>query len=230
MTDLLRSLRPVTRFAAAVVLALGASHSALAANVSASGDLLQDDQIRKFKLVLDGPGSLTVTSIGYGGGTNSKGNAVPAGGFDTLLFLYSSAGVLLYQSDDGLNAVVDPSTGLAADAGFTTALLAAGMYTVAMTQYDNFPNSFELSDGFSQSGQGNFTSAFGCSNGMFCDYEGNNRTSAWALNFSGSTLSSVVPEPGSLALALAAGGALVALRRTRRTTPSGTRQSELALG
>ncbi len=230
MTALLRSLRPVTRLAAAVVLALGASHAALAANVSWSGDFQQDDQITKFKLMLGGPGSVTVTSIGYAGGTDSKGNAVAAGGFDTMLYLFSSTGALLAQSDDGVSVPTDPSTGLALDAAFTTGSLAAGVYTLALTQADNSLLGFNLSDGFFQSGQGNFTSAFGCSNGMFCDYEGNNRTSSWALNFSGDSLGAVVPEPGSLALVLAAGGALVALRRTRPAAPSDTRQSALAAG
>lgn len=207
------------RVGAAALLALGTSQAALATNVSLGGNFLQDDNTWRFELTLTGTGSVTATSIGFAGGSTFGGANLPAGGFDTVMYLYASTGEMLAQSDDALDAAVDPLTGLALDAGFTTAPLAAGIYTLVLTQADNYALGFSLSDGFARAGAGNFTADFGCSNGSFCDYMGNNRSSAWAVNFSGDTLAAVarVPEPASLALLLAAGGALWATGR-RRTT------------
>jgi hypothetical protein len=202
--------------AAAALLAVVAAQPALAANVSLSGNLASDDGVQILTLNLSGAGAITVTSIGYAGGTTFGGGSVAAGGFDTVMYLFSSTGALLYQSDDGVSVPTDPSTGEALDAAFTTASLAAGVYTLALAQADNYLLGFNLSAGFAQAGTGNFSAAFGCSNAAFCDYAGNNRNSSWTLNFSGNTLTSVVPEPGSLALVLAAGGALVGLGRPRR--------------
>ncbi len=222
----------LVRTSAMALVAMAAAQPALSANVSHSGNFSRDDGVQMFTLTLTGPGAVTVTSIGYAGGTNSYGNLVAAGGFDSVLYLFSNLGALLYQSDDGVDVPVDPATGEALDAAFTTASLAAGLYTVALTQADNYMLGFNLADGFAQAGQINFTNAFGCNNGSFCDFMGNNRSSAWALNFSGDTLASVsvVPEPGSLALVLAAGGALVALRRPRRDGSSSLHRTELAAG
>lgn len=210
-------LAPLTAMAA---LALAAVQPASAANISLSGSFARDDGIQLLTLTLTGAGAITASSIGYAGGTLFNGGAVAAGGFDTVMYLFSSTGALLNQSDDGIGVGVDPSTGEALDAAFTTASLAAGVYTLALTQADNYLLGFNLSDGFARAFEGNFTSAFGCSNGSFCDYQGNNRTSSWAINFSGNTLVSVVPEPGSLALALAAGGLLLGLRGRQRDATS----------
>ncbi len=85
-------------------------------------------------------------------------------------------------------------------------MLAAGSYTVALTQYDNTVLGPNLSDGFSRAGQGNFTSAFGCTNGSFCDTSDidpfNNRTNAWALDILQVEHAQLqdVPEPATLAL------------------------------
>ena len=200
------------RLAGAALLAMAASQPALSTNVSLSGSLAQDDSVQNFRLTLSAPGSVSVTSIGYAGGSRFNGSSVGAGGFDSVLYLFSSTGALLAQSDDGIAAPVDPVTGEALDAAFTTATLAAGEYLVSLAQADNYLLGFNRSDGFAQSGNANFSAAFGCSNGSFCDYQGNNRTSAWSINFSGQTLSTV-PEPGSMALLLGAFGALAALRR-----------------
>lgn len=207
--------------AAALLLAVGAMQPAWSANVSLGGNFAQDDDIWTFELTLTGSGSITATGIGYAGGTTFGGAPVPAGGFDTVMYLYSSTGALLAQSDDGVSVGVDPATGLALDSAFTTGSLGAGVYTLVLTQADNYALGFDLSDGFAQSGAGNFTATFGCSNGAFCDYEGNNRSSAWAINFSGDTLASVVriPEPATLALLLAAGGGLLASRRRQPAGP-----------
>jgi hypothetical protein len=183
-----------------------ASH---AGPVALGGTFLQDDQVQFIPLTLSG-GKLSVISLGYAGGTRANGQLVGAGGFDTMLFLFNSAGALVAQSDDGVNAPVDPLTGLGSDAAFTLTP-AAGLYTLALTQYDNFALG-NLSDGFSEAGQGNFTPGLSgnCRATKFCDSLGFARTGNWALDII------EIPEPSALALVVAALGIMTALRRGAR--------------
>jgi hypothetical protein len=141
-----------------------------------------------------------------------------AGGFDTMAFLFNAAGVLVAQSDDGVGVTVDPVTGLGADSAFSLSL-AAGQYTLALTQYDNVPLG-NLSAGFDRAGSGNFTPSISptCTACAFCDWSGAARSNQWVLTFSGSTVSGVspVPEPTSALLLLAGSAALLGLRRRPR--------------
>ena len=146
-------------------------------------------------------------SYGYAGGTTSTGTVVPRGGFDTILTLFSASGVFIDDNDDGAGAAVDPTTGQAADARIT-ANLAAGSYILAVTEYDNFSIG-NLSDGFAETGNHNFTAdpnfATGgaCPGGMFRDISGTAgrcRTGNWALDFVNVTSVTSVPEPGTTAL------------------------------
>ena len=73
-------------------------------------------------------------------------------------------------------------------------MLAAGDYTVAVTQFDNFAIGPNLSDGFDQDGNGNFTAGnTECTQSNFCDVTGTpiftNRTNLWR------TISSTSPQP-----------------------------------
>ncbi len=199
------------KLGAAPVLALGLAGAAHADAYGLSGSITQDDQISFFTLTVPTASTVSVTSIGYAGGLAAGGGTVAAGGFDSMLFLYSSLGVLVAQSDDGIGVPTDPATGLAADAAFSL-LLPAGSYTLALTQYDNFALG-NLAAGFAEAGQGNFTPALsgGCNATQFCDWSGAARTGNWALNVN----ISAVPEPAGTALLLA-GLAAVALLRRRR--------------
>ena len=104
------------------------------------------------------------------------------------------------DDDDGLGAtLVDASTGNAFDA-FLQPTLAAGTYTVVITQFDNFFTGVvgdDISLGFDFDGApNNFTSFLGCSNGEFCDVDANNRSNFFAINVA----AQAVPEPSTLAL------------------------------
>jgi hypothetical protein len=196
------------------IAALGLA-SGLAGAAVVSGSFASDDQLQLLRLRVDSPGTVGITSFGYGGGTTASG-PVARGGFDTMLFLFNALGVLVAQSDDGLGAVVDPSTGNAADAGLSLALV-AGLYTVVLAEYDNFPNGFNLADGFSRTGGGNFTPGLSgsCSAASFCDFGGNARTPNWTLEVVGAT---VLPEPASIALVGIAGLACGVARRRKPIT------------
>ena len=66
-------------------------------------------------------------------------------------------------------------------------MLAAGTYTVAVSQFANFAAGANLSDGFTEDGNGNFTASnTECTQGSFCDVTGTptftNRTNVWAYD------------------------------------------------
>ena len=85
--------------------------------------------------------------------------------------------------------VPDPISGFCLDAFIQSPLL-AGSYTLVITEWNNSALG-TLSDGFQQTGNGNFTGAFGCGSGAFCLFDGTQRNSNWALDISGTD----VPEP-----------------------------------
>jgi hypothetical protein len=174
-----------------------------------SGSLSRDDEVRLFAFDNLATGAVTIETFGYAGGVDPDGNVVPAGGFDPIVSLFDRVtGALITLDDDGASRT-DPATGFAFDS-FLTLTLGPGMYFVALSQFDNFPLGPNFSDGFLETGNATFTAAFGCSNGIFCDIGGNNRTGSFDLAITGPQ---VVPEPGSLALIGLALPGLVALRR-----------------
>jgi hypothetical protein len=178
---------------------------------SFTGSFAADNDVQLFNFVVGAPSNVTLLTYSYAGGTNSAGALIPSGGFDPILALFDSSGLLINQNDDGgsANVPADPVTGAFFDT-FLAAALAAGNYTVAVMQYNNFANGPTLADGFVRDGAGNafFTGpAYGCSNGQFCDVTGANRTNAWAFDILGvESASEVSPVPVPAALPLFAGG------------------------
>ena len=86
----------------------------------------------------------------------------------------------------------------------------AGSYTVALVESPNTSNG-DLSSGFAQTGNGNFTCAPG-----FCDFGGSQRTGAWAIDIISADSASAVtstPEPASWMLACLGAAILAGARR-----------------
>lgn len=167
-----------------------------------TGNFIFDNDVQQFEFTVGATSIVTLETISFAGGTfaSNPGITAGAGGFDPILSLFDGTGSLLAAADDG-RGVVDPGTGSAFDS-FLQPVLDAGVYTVVVTQFNNFfagnPGD-DISLGFGFDGPGdNFTSLFGCANGSFCDVGGNDRSSFFAVNISAEALA--VPEPSTLAL------------------------------
>ena len=173
-----------------------------------SGTFKEDDSVALFSFNVTTPGTVSLYTTSYAGGTNVNGSVTAAGGFDPILTLFSGTGDFIDENDDASDAGFatnsDPTTMQHEqfDSGFEETLT-TGLYTVAITQYDNFANGASLFDGFSEQGNATFTSAFevpgGTATAPFVDVDGNQRTSAFTLNISNTPLPLITPEPSQTA-------------------------------
>jgi hypothetical protein len=155
------------------MFALGVS--AQAASISYQGTFGADDQVQLINFTLNSATTATMVSFGYGGGTNSMGTVIPPGGFDTFFTLFAGDGSQIDTNDDEGCGNVNSGNGGCLDAWLSESL-AAGTYTLALTQSGNDPMG-SLSDGFTEQEQGNFT----CPQG-FCDAFGDQQNGSWAVD------------------------------------------------
>lgn len=215
------------RFLATKALGLGvlAASLASATNFSFQGTLTRDDEVQFFNLSVGLMSIVTLRTWSYAGGVNAAGTTIPRGGFDPILALFDSSGALINENDDGNSSVsADPVTGETFDT-FLRSSLSPGTYTVSVMQFDNFANGSNLSEGFLNTGDATFTSAFGCSNGRYCDVDATNRTGAWAFDILGvdsatvPTPPSEVPEPATVSMMIAGLG-IVLFCGKRRCGPA----------
>src|ERR1700694_5566745 len=87
---------------------------ASAADFSFTGTFSQDDQLQVFTFKVDTPSTVLMRTWGYAGGTNAAGQMIPRGGFDPILSLFDSTGMLIGLNEDGTGFVApDPHTGAA---------------------------------------------------------------------------------------------------------------------
>lgn len=198
-------------------LGLALTGAVNATNLSFTGAFSKDDDVQLFNFTVGTQSTVRLVSLSYAGGVNAAGSAIPEGGFDPILTLFSASGAFIARNDDG----GDPDPG-ACDAPPSTvtlvtfdtcfeSLLDPGNYIVAVQQFDNF-HLGNLSDGFARAGGATFTAMFGCTNGQFCDVAGItgtdmngnpigmsfNRTNAWAFDILNVDTATVVPLPATL--------------------------------
>ena len=174
--------------AGAMVTTLGMSSAAFAVDFSLRGTFTQDDDVQLFDFTVGTESTITLRTYSYAGGIQADDTVVAAGGFDPVLSLFNGDGTLIALGDDDTSGTAreDPTTGQVFDS-LLEVILAAGNYTVALTQYDNFTNTTNLADGFRQAGNGNFTSTFArcTTHRAFCDFTGDIRTNEWAFDVLG---------------------------------------------
>lgn len=150
----------------------------LPANIA--GTLPNQDTALLEMFTLASPGNLTVTTTSYA-----------TGGFQPNLLLFNSTGNFVTAGVPF--GVVDPGTGIAGDMRLTASSLAAGTYTIALTDFllNQSLTATNLSAGF--------TLNFG--DGVtFVDANGNQRTGAYAFTIATDS-ASAVPEPATMWLA-----------------------------
>lgn len=208
-----------TLTALTLATSIAISVPAQAADFDFSGTFEQDNDVLLFGFDVDVDSTVTIFSSSW-----------VNGGFDPILTLFDNDGNFINYQDDGAFTGSTPSNGVNYDHDvwdiYFTSFLPAGSYQASLTQFDNIPLGFSLSDGFLYDGAGNenFTAGFGCSQGSFCGVADidDPRTNAWELHVLNVAQANVVeppasvPEPTSL-LGLLAMGVLGAGSRLRRS-------------
>jgi hypothetical protein len=203
--------------------------------VSATGTFAVPQDVFLDTFTLPGSAAVTVQTFGFGGGINAAGSVIPSGGFDSFVGLFSgpptSASILM---NGGTSIASAPGTtqffpgcppagtvaiGTEQICGDNrlTATLAAGSYTLLLSDADYQPNAFNPGDASPQdltspSSYGDLTG------GVFqtCNEQGvcitPNGNFAVDLLFASPSL---VPEPGTLLLLGFALAALIWKRKPR---------------
>ena len=197
------ALKTAAGFALGLLIAGPASAVPLVPPTTILGNFTADDDVQQFDFSIPSDSLVTIETISYAGGefAASPGDFLSGGGFDPILSLFDSDGFFIAEQDDG-SPNVDVITGSAFDTFFQPTL-SAGTYTVVITQFDNFFSGVvgdHISTGFDLTGDPNFTAAFGCAAGQFCDFSfpSDSRNKRFAINISAEALA--VPEPGALAM------------------------------
>lgn len=121
-----------------------------------SGHFTNDNDVQLINFTVGGTGLSLVTVF-----SSSWLSGDPPAGFDPMLGIWDASGNLIAFQDDGHNVGATLSNGVSYNHGewdsFYQVDLNPGNYIVSVTQYDNFNNGSNLSDGFEQDGNPNFT-------------------------------------------------------------------------
>ena len=180
--------------------------------------------------------NVTVQTWGFGGGVNAAGNTIAPGGFDALIALFNGMGnsativldalgneaagadnlvgnVLGVANCPPAGTVVIGGSPVCGDVKFTAFGLAAGTYTVLLSDANYVPQAVNpgppfastIGDGFADLTGGVFQT---CTDASDCITPNGN----YAFDIL-ATPASQVPEPGTLALV---GGGLIACLRKRK--------------
>jgi hypothetical protein len=199
----------------------------LADTVFLSGSFVQDDSIEWLRISVNSPATVTINTLSFAGGINYLSDSISAGGFAPVLSLFAESGLqpLLATDHDGGPGpgcgprASDPASGFCWD-GYMSTALPSGSYLLALTEDDNLAFGPTLADGFSRTGQGNFTGPnFTGQSGSFILVTGAQRTSDWDLQIDGATTVAAVatPELGSMYVFLS-GALLIGFGRKSRSS------------
>jgi hypothetical protein len=211
--------------------------------VSATGSLATPEDVFLEQFTVTSSTAVTVHTYGFGGGTNAVGAAIPSGGFDSLVALFSGAPMSASILMSGGNSIAsDPTTtqffagcppagtvsiGTESICGDNTltATLAAGAYTLLLSDADYQPFAFNPGDP-SPYDLTSSSSYADLTQGVFqtCTDRGDcinpNAKFAADLLFASPGPPTPVPEPGSLLLLGSGLAALMSARSRQKAARS----------
>ena len=215
--------------------ALPAAQAQIANPTFYFGNIQQDQDVTLFTFVVTTSGSVSMYTTSYEGGLNVNGTTTSPGGYDPVLSLFDNAGNFISENDNSsASGPADPVTGSRYDAKLE-AVLTPGTYKLALTEFDNFSKASptngtgasNLSAGFTQQGNGNFTTAFNTGSNTFpsfVDQNGFERKNNYTINLVNSPeVNPAVPEASTtvsfgLLLALGLGSTVIAARKKARAS------------
>jgi len=210
------SFLPLAAVLSAFLLFPGSSSAAIQ-DFDFSGNFQNDNDVLLLNFTVGTQSNITIFSSSW-----------DDGGFDPILAIWDSAGIFVTGQDDGGNVGSTLSNGVLYDHGtwdsYFSVNLASGSYTASITQYDNFWNGNNLSDGFTHDGNPNFTFDLGFGGATQPMFNGvwdsiDPRTSAWAFHILDvEDAGVVIPEPATFIVwsLLGAIGVAAGLYRRRR--------------
>ncbi len=198
-----------SHYTRALALLFVAVCTAWGGTISFTGTFTQDDNVQLFLYSVQATGNVEVYTTSYDG--------TATGGFSPILSIFQQDGTYV-NGDAGWSGNTN--------ADVTWFSTAGQEYIVALTEWDNQPilsPTGTLADGFSEAGNGNFTSGlFGVGPGGFYTGPGGLQTTGnWAVTFSAPDPSAglqatAVPEPAPMSLAAAGLGLLLGCRFLRK--------------
>lgn len=158
---------------------------------------------------------VTIYTTSYGGGMNLDGTTAGPGGFQPSITLYNNTGFVVANQSASFSPIAntDPSTGLKLDGYLLDSDAPAGTYYVTLTDWQNQMSIMSTGLNLSEAAYLQFSGPGGTS---FLDVQGNARSGAYALNISGTPLTTT-PEPATALLIIPGLAAAFLLARKRRT-------------
>jgi hypothetical protein len=169
------------------------STSATAATLTYSGTLANPNSVNSFFFTSDGSSSTTFRSYSYTGGTSTNGTTFGGGGFNPMLTIFGPIGTMTDQYLFEIDRLPPLTPG---DISRVTTL-ARGDYRAVISVAPNFAQGSSFSDGFT-----NTNTSFG-----------NGRSSFYAFDISGNSVTATVPEPTTIVGTLLAGCAVIGFKR-----------------
>lgn len=161
-----------------------------AAFITFTGTFVEDDERFYMPFTVTDNTEVTITSFGYSGGDLLDNTFIPEGGFDTVLFLFSSLGEFIADNDDRSLTSFDAEI---------VETLTSGSYIAVLVQYNNFLNGaipgaiIDINDDSLWAGSGAVN---------FEDVNGASRTGDYAIQISSDRLraDAKVSAPSTLLL------------------------------
>jgi len=180
------------------VVAMGNVNLANAADFDFSGAFAKDNDVFKFNFTVGAQSDVTVFSSSW-----------DDGGFDPILAIWTNAGALIWEQDDGHVVGSTVSNSVSYDHGdwdsYYNVNLGAGSYIATVTQFNNFANGTSLSQGFEHdaAADAHFTNTQGY--GTQADFNGvldssDPRTGEYAFHILNVASANTVPEPATMLL------------------------------